>query len=223
MRPPDILGDGNPQVLSDADFWRWQRAVPPLDWDAFVNLHHGKEPHARFVCALDLLVNVQKRERALGTIVEAFAMATGTDPLSPATARDAKTSYDLDPVRFLWDRIERAKAREAKHRIEQMVAAAIERRLQAHLTAPDAKDPILKDALAFCKMIREEEKAEREALLDRGVDRLRGDAEAQRKAFAAPSDEQLSGYLKTIVEKIGPNRFAEVLEQALPREPRALS
>ena len=209
-----------PFVLSEGDFERWRRSIPPVDWDAFVSLHHGKEPHARFVCALDMLVNIQKREQAIGTIIEAFCIATGAHRDETKTARDAKESYDLDPVRFLWDRLERNRQRAVKTRIENLVGSIIEERLVKHREAPDPKDPILKDALSFVKMIRDEEKAEREALLDRGIERLRGDVEAQRKAFAAPSDPQLADYLRTIVTKIGPNRFADILEKALPSLPK---
>lgn len=220
MDVPAIIGDesGDSWPLTDSRFWAWYKALPPEDRDAFVSFHHGKEPHARFVCALYYLVYVQKRERDIGTITEAFSLATGAIHGEPSTARDAKAAWDLDPVRFLWDRVQRNETNQAKHRIEGLVVAALEKRLIAHLESPDTKDSILRDAMSFLKLVREEEQREREALLDRGVERLKGDAEAQRRAFEAPSDPELVQYFKALVSKIGPNRMADVLEKALPTE-----
>jgi len=209
----------NPEftTLSTVEFDLWKKTIPPIDWDCFVSMHHGQEPHARFVCALDILVNVQKREESIGLIVDAFCMATGAYSGESKTSREAKESFDLDPVRFLWDRIQRNATRAVKSRVESLLGQALESRLSAHLIAPDNKDSILKDAIAFVKMVRDEENRERDQLLARGIERLKGDSEAKVRAFEKPSVASAVEYVKLLTEKFGTNEMINIIEQAVPK------
>jgi hypothetical protein len=115
--------------LEDEAFRRWWAAtVLPEDANEFVHLYRGTIEEARFVCAMDYIISVQRGEWSTDNVVYAYFLAKNqpVDMKDTQARTNAHYLSNSDAVRYLLDRVRSRSRRVAEERIAARTTAKIE-------------------------------------------------------------------------------------------------
>ncbi len=196
--------------LPEPAFLRWWRALPEEDRGEFVGVYGGDEVCARFVCALDYLTVMQARPQSGTTITEAYAIAAGLPSNSEAARRGAVNVWKNDAVQALLDRLRYRSSRQAAARITNRTTAVIESML-ADAAKSDVplveKAKVVSSALAFMRMVSDEDVQERVERTKRGFVNARKALEVSKDELEEITPEQAKLHVKILRDQLGEEAF----------------
>jgi hypothetical protein len=201
--------------LPQSVFDRWWAAVPPEDRDEFLGMHDGDYILARFVCAFEQLTTVQKLPSSGGAIITAYAIAAHLEPNSNDTKIRAAKAWRHDAVQQLLDRLRYRGMRQTSARITSSVGFLIENMVARALDHDNAsvldQAAAVKAALAFTKIVAEEDALERKERGKRGAVRINDKKPGE---IETPTADRAVLYLRMLQEQLGPAVFQQALADA---------
>jgi hypothetical protein len=206
--------------LPDEAFVRWWRCLPEEDRGEFISVYGGDNTLARFVCALDYLTIMQARPQSGATIVEAYAIAASVDAGSETARSGASRAWKSDAVQALLDRLRYRSNRQAAARITNKTTVLIEQML-AEAATPEVelkdKANAAKTALAFMRMVSDEDVQERVERTKRGFVKARAELSASQDEVEHITPDQALLHTKVMIENLGEEGFLETVRKALAK------
>jgi hypothetical protein len=210
-----FLSTGARWDLQPEIFARWWQCLPMEDREEFLGIHGGDNTLARFVCAFEYLTTSQGAAPSGSAIITAYAIAAKLEPDANDTKIRASKAWRHDAVQQLLDRLRYRGMRQASTRITNSVGFLIEKMVTRSLDPMQAsvldQAAAVKAALAFTKIVADEEALERKERNKRGFVQL---ADGKKPEIETPTPDKAALYLKVLQQQLGPAVFAKVLEEA---------
>jgi hypothetical protein len=230
------MEDASRFYLDDAIFTAWWEALAPEDRDEFTHVYGGTRAQARFVCALDYLRSVARRDPKDDLILRAHAYAQNLD--YEGIRRDfnarsrSQATYESPAVERLMEMLRYRSRRNAEERI----FARTQRKLEQWYDRADEMLNLRKEGLVIddAALFRIENAAVTQsnqflarASKERVAHENRKEREAADAAIALgraresdalrpPTPEQARSYLAMLAEQLGPEEFAQIAASVTP-------
>lgn len=213
--------------LTDEAFNRWWGAtILPEQASEYVHFHQGTIDGARFACAFDYLVNIQRGNWSSDIILKAYSLAMNRpfDTLDAVTRINAQTLYDSDQVQYLLDCVRSRNRRVAEERIANLATNKIEELYERTKTLA-GKEQLNTERAALDASIRYLANQSRERAQDTERRDKRAVQEAMKRSRESegdmqrvPSLHEVKHFIAMLVDAHGPEAVGDLVKEVLPKQ-----
>lgn len=229
IQPPELTAvhpdTGFAFRLSDEAFSRWWAAtVLPEDAEQFVNLYHGTIDEARYVCAVDYLVNVMGQTPSADLVVTAYFLARN-EPIDLKDSHARTNAHYLsnsDAAAFLSDRVRNRSRRISEERIASLTTTKIEE-LYSRANSLEGQERLATERAALETSIKylgnqsrergQESERRAKKAVQNAIERSRA-TEYDVKRVPSPAEAKL--HIAMLVDTLGADAVASIVQEVAP-------